>query len=243
MKTFSYQVRTYHTDASERLFVHQILNYLQDAAHLHANSEGFGQADLWSIKKFWVLSRLNIEIERLPILDDEILVKTWVKASKGAQSEREYSISIGDEVAINASSLWYCMSTDTLRPTEVPDQVLSIMQPHDVYATRNGTVKVLKNEETSERSIGVKMKVVYTDIDMVDHVNNVSYIKWITNESPFFNMPDKKIKSLNINYLAQSFIGDQVEVFHFKESVETVFHEVKHADKGTSLCKVKTEWW
>ena len=67
IQTYTYKIRSYHTDADGRLFVHQLLNFLQDAAHNHADGFGFGQMQLAEANLVWVLSRLTIEIDSLPI--------------------------------------------------------------------------------------------------------------------------------------------------------------------------------
>ncbi|MEN8249374.1 MAG: acyl-ACP thioesterase domain-containing protein [Bacteroidota bacterium] len=241
-KSYLYQVRSYHTDASQRLFVHQILNFLQDAAHNHADGNGFGQKQLESRDLFWVLSRLKIEINELPVQDDSLVLNTWVKSINGSISEREFSIARGEDVLINASSLWFCLSGKTQKPAKIPEEYTKIMIPYSHSATKGGTEKILVDNPMGKNSTGNSIEVKYTDIDMVNHVNNAAYMKWVTNEMSMFNYPERQVKSLTINYLEQAFLGDPIMVSHFEEASQLFVHEVRNMSTDKVVCRIKSTW-
>lgn len=242
VQTYTYTIRSYQTDDTGRLFIHQLFNLLQDAAHKHADGYGFGQRQLVEHNLFWVLSRLSVEIVKLPKVADEVLLSTWVKSIRGAISEREFSISIGDEIIINASSLWFSLSGDNHKPSRLPSMYGNMMIANDVYATKEGSRKVEVDEHIDEQSSGQKIIVQYSDIDMVEHVNNATYVRWIMDE--LYSKPPlkKQLISMDINYLGECFLGEKVNVYHSNNAEKSLSHEVAKEENGKVICRANTKW-
>ncbi|RLD23673.1 MAG: hypothetical protein DRI71_04790 [Bacteroidetes bacterium] len=242
VQTYSYPIRPYHTGVNGRLFIYQLLNFLQDAAHKHADGYGFGQLQLENDNLFWVLSRLSIEIKALPKVGDEINLSTWVKSIRGAISEREFTIILGENTIINASSLWFCLSGESHKPTRLPSTYIDLMIINNVYSFQGGSVKVSESENIDQKSSGLETKAAYSDIDMVDHVNNATYIRWMMDElSQEFHL-NKQLKQLDVNYLGECFLGDIVKVNHHSQSGPTLQHEVANEVSGKVICRANSLW-
>ena len=242
IQTYTYKIRSYHTDASGKLFIHQLLNFFQDAAHNHADGFGFGQKQLVDKDLFWVLSRLTIEISSLPKHGEEIQLSTWVKSIRGAISEREFSISIAEQVIVNASSLWFCVSGQSRKPARLPAEYSNLMENKDSYATIAGSEKVAEQEAESNRSEGLFMTARNSDIDMVDHVNNATYARWMMDELPVQYQQKNSLKKLTINYLGESYLGDKVKVYHTLVTSTNLLHEVVDTESGKVICRTNTIW-
>ena len=242
IQTYTYKIRSYHTDASGRLFVHQLLNFLQDAAHNHADGFGFGQKQLVDKDLFWVLSRLTIEISSLPKHGEEIQLSTWVKSIRGAISEREFSISLAGQVLVNAYSLWFCVSGQSHKPARLPAEYSDLMEIKNSYATTGGTEKVEEANGENKRSEGMQRTAQYSDIDMVDHVNNATYLRWLMDEIPAEYQQNNKIKNISVNYIGESFLGNDVQVFHTILNPTNLLHEVVDTKSGKVICRTNSGW-
>ena len=242
VQTYRYTIRSYQTDDKGQLFIHQLFNLLQDAAHKHADGIGFGQRQLVEENLFWVLSRLSLEIVKIPKVGDDVHLSTWVKSIRGAVSEREFSISIGDEIIINASSLWFSLSGENHKPTRLPTTYSDLMIINDEYAHDGGSVKVIEDINENNQSSGQKLTVQHSDIDMVEHVNNATYVRWIMDE--LYDQPplNKQLVSLHINYLGECFHGETVNVYHLLKNVTSISHEVANEATGKVICRANTKW-
>ena len=242
IQTYTYKISSFHTDASGKLFVHQLLNFLQDAAHNHADGFGFGQRQLVDHDLFWVLSRLTIEMSSLPNYGDEIKLSTWVKSIHGSISEREFSISRGDEILVNASSLWFCLSGQSHKPARLPVEYSNLMEINDTYATANGSEKVAEPGAGRDKSAGIKVIARFSDIDMVDHVNNATYARWMMDEiSPEYQQKHN-FKKLNINYLGECFLGDKLNINHDSITHSDILHEVINISSSNVICRAQSAW-
>ena len=242
IQTYTYKIRSYHTDSLGRLFVHQLLNFLQETAHNHADSTGYGYKQLIEKDLFWVTSRLSIEILSMPKRGDEIKLSTWVKSIRGAISEREYSISLGEQTLVNASSLWFCVSGHSHKPARLPSEFCDLMKINATYATTEGTEKVVTPEINGNSSTGIDITALYSDIDMVDHVNNATYARWIMDELSVDYQLKNTIKKLNINYIGESFLGNKIKVYHTPIDQSNLLHEVINSSSNKVVCRIQTEW-
>ena len=242
IQSYTYKISSYHTDDSGRLFVYQLLNFLQDTAHNHADGAGYGQKQLVDKDLFWVLSRLTIEISSLPKHGDEIILSTWVKSIRGAISEREFSIVCNDQVVINASSLWFSIAGDSHKPARLPSDYSDLMVLNEAYATTGGSEKVAEAEDQKDKSTGIHVTARYSDIDMVDHVNNATYARWMMDEVPTDYQQQNEIKKLDINYLGECFMGDELEVNHVLEDQTLLVHEVVNLRTANVICRSQSVW-
>lgn len=242
IQTYTYKIRSYHADSVGRLFIHQLLNFLQDAAQNHADGAGYGYTQLVDQDLLWVTSRLTIEILSMPKRGDEIKLSTWVKSIRGSISEREFSISLGEQVMINASSLWFCLSGQSHKPTRLPSEFCDLMEINATYATTEGTEKVDEPNVEAYRSNGIDITARYSDIDMVDHVNNAIYARWMMDEVPVDYQQRNTIKKLSINYLGESFLGDKIRVDHALIDQSTLLHEVVNNNGDKVICRIHSSW-
>lgn len=239
VQTYTYTIRSYQTDDTGHLFIQQLFNLLQDAAHKHADGIGFGQRQLEKHNLFWVLSRLSLEIVKIPNVGDEVYLSTWVKSIRGAVSEREFSISIGDQIIINASSLWFSLSGENHKPTRLPTTYSDLMIINDEYAHKGGSVKVIEDVADNKQSSGQNLVVQHSDIDMVEHVNNATYVRWIMDELFDKTSPKKQLVGMDINYLGECFHGETVKVYHLLKNESSLSHEVANEVTGKVI---NTKW-
>ena len=226
----------------EDLMFFQLLNFFQDAAHRHADGLGFGQAQLVEQDLFWVLSRLTMEIIDLPQQGDELILSTWVRSIRGSISEREFSISCKNRVLVNSSSLWFCISGQSHKPSRLPEAYVSKMIIKNDYATTSGTMKLAVPEIELERSEGNLVSAQHSDIDMVDHVNNATYARWLVDELPDNFHQQMRIKQLTINYLDEVFKGDELMVRHGEQVNRSLLHEIINVKTNKLICLANSIW-
>lgn len=242
IQSHHYSISSYHSDVHGHLFVHQFFNFLQDAANQHADGLGFGQKQLVLDNLLWVLSRLSVEVLELPSYGQEIEVQTWVKSVQSSISEREFRVKRGDATIVNASSLWFCLSNTSHKPAKVPQTYLGLMTANDVYATANGSSKVLevKIEDVDIRSI--EKQASYSDTDSAQHVNNAVYIQWAMDAFPSDHFAHYQLNSLSVNYLNETFIGDKVVVKYWQIADLEFLHSIENMIDGSIICRIKSKW-
>lgn len=198
-----FEVLSFQIDPSGKLRWSSLGDLLQEVAWKHADSRGFGQK-LFDMGFMWVLSRLEIKVNRMPSWGETITVKTAGRGISGLFALREFEVTDqeGHIIAV-AMSAWLLLDVKTKRPQR-PGQVL----PSELFAPTDDTSLLPQKITITEiKDTSTSFRVRASDLDMNNHVNNVSYIRWVED----FAVENKLTFShLNINYLAEAKIKNQI---------------------------------
>lgn len=228
------RVKSYHVDNKGKLSTVQVFNFLQEAAFRHSVIDNFGQLNLAKLGLVWMLSRMKVVFLEEAILGETIEIKSWVRSIKGTLSERDFILTSGGKVIVKATSLWACLSIEPLKPTAIPTQILDRMYIHDELDIDFRTAKIIPIQGEID---SFNYTIRTSDVDMVNHTNNVAYVRMVLDA----NRSNKRITQVDINYLRQSFEGDELIINSQMENSSTKFHEVVN-EKELVVCRLKTEW-
>ena len=164
-------------DAEGRMPLTLLTSRIIESATCHANSLGIGYADLIKLDLAWVLSRVSIEIDDLPGINDTYIMNTWIESTNRLFSERCFTVTAPDgRVYINARTTWAAISISTRRAAN-PGILGEVMFPDDapscpVEPARRTPILPDDAEES-------QYTFRYCDIDFNRHVNTVRYINLI----------------------------------------------------------------
>ena len=89
-----------------------------------------------------------------------------------------------------------------------------------------------------------KIVVRYRDLDINQHVNNVSFVEWLVESIPVRVLNTSVLAELEINFLAEAFYEDHVlAACHPLDSQNTSFHHslIRQQD-GRELVRARTKW-
>ncbi len=202
------RIKSYHVDRAGKLSTVQVFNFLQEAAFRHSVIGEFGQPDL-----------------------DELGL-VWVRSINGALSERDFEISKNGTLLIKATSLWVCLDIKSLKPTRIPPVICDkmLVLNSDSVSLSTSKISPLKGEVSSSSYV-----IQPSDIDMVNHTNNVVYLRIIMDRLN----AKSKVKKINLNYLNQSFEGDELAIIHNKKEGINLFEIANF--KGEQICKILVE--
>jgi len=201
----SFEVGTFQVHPNGNLSLCALADLFQEIAWKHADSQGFGR-NLLEQQLMWVLSRLEIKVSQFPCWGDSLRIFTGGRGQAGAFAFREFLVwDQHEEVVARAMSSWLLVHIEKkriLKPESVlppflfDPSVVPIWQPAKLEAS--GSLQANKF-----------IQVQYSDLDLYNHVNHTSYIRWIENIAA-----DSKLfpSQIAINYLAECKAGDQVEL-------------------------------
>lgn len=238
----NYTIRSYETDTQGRLSVLSLCNFLQETAGKHAQALGVSVRQLIAKNYTWVLSRLILQIDSYPGWGDQIAVYTWPSGIQKLFALRDFDIKNRLNRSIGACiTAWLVMDINTRRPVRVEslaDQLRPLSIRHIIPDQLNKLPKLRTYD--SERRFGIR----YRDLDLNQHVNNVSYIEWIIESIPHEIKERTVLSRLEINFLGEAFLGDHVVVrCHFQNETPISFqHEIISEEHGKELVRARTVW-
>jgi medium-chain acyl-[acyl-carrier-protein] hydrolase len=240
----SYKIPVYDIGFNGQLSPFALFNYLQDIASEHAVLLNFGKDDLLKNNRFWVLSRIAAQVKIWPGWEETLLVRTWPRGTDRVFALRDFEVTYPDgRVVALASSSWLVVDMTTRR-VQRPDSVLTSFNtgfPVKSSLGRNtGKVEPVSDDFVTGRQI----RVLISDLDINLHVNNVIYLKWITDSYDLDFRMNHRAVSVEINYLAESRLNDEIVIRTSADKNNGLIynHSIVRTVDNTELCRVQVIW-
>ncbi|GAV82246.1 Acyl-ACP_TE domain-containing protein [Cephalotus follicularis] len=206
-------IRSYEIGPDKTATMETLMNLLQETALNHVTSSGlagngFGATREMSLRKLiWVVTRINVQVQRYSCWGDVVEIDTWVDAAGKNGMRRDWIIRDyhTQEIITEATSTWVIMNRETRRLSKIPEQVRQEVVPFylnklSIAKEENDVEKIDKlNDETAGR-IRSGLAPRWSDMDANQHVNNVKYIGWILESVPIHVLEDYNLTSMTLEY-------------------------------------------
>jgi medium-chain acyl-[acyl-carrier-protein] hydrolase len=204
-----------------------LCNLLQLTAAGHSEIGGISFSDMQVFDQAWVLSRMRVEVLELPKWKDVVTVKTWINTLENSRSVRAIEMFLNGKKIVGSETFWAVFNTKTRRP-----EALALPYAHfELYPERKATEQSFSRIIVNDEKEMVFEKTVFlSDLDIVNHVNNVKYLEWcldLVDENLILN---QGIKSFEMNFLKELSLKDKVVLHEIVSENDTVFSITK-ADK------------
>lgn len=206
----SFIVRTYEADLFNRLKISSLLNYMQETASEHANGLGFGYQQLKSANRFWVLSRILIELRGTITFDAEMVVETWPRDIDKFLAYRDYRFNDSTNSCFgSATTAWIMLDGRTHRPVLFNSHEFNIHRSQLAPATSSIPDKLNAPEQFSG---SCQRAITYSDLDLNYHVNNSKYAEYIFDCFDPEYLRNRLPISIQINFLKETRPGINLEI-------------------------------
>jgi len=205
-----YRILSYDTDPNGRASLPALYAFLLESAGNHATAGGFGFKDMWSRGQIWVLTRFKFVVERYPMWNEEVIVQTWAKGRDGLFYTRDYYLKDEAEGTLGrATSSWAVLSAETRKPET--GEIFVRHFPH--RPDQNALAEKLQKLPAVEAPYAVsEYRVRASDLDFNRHANAMRYVEWMLNGLDEETRLNRVFKSMEVNYLAETRLGDEVLV-------------------------------
>lgn len=197
-----------------------LCNILQLTAGLHAELGGISFSDMQAHHQAWVLSRMRVEIKRLPKWKDIVTVKTWINSLENSRSTRCLELYIDDEKIAGCETFWAVFNTNTRRPEN-----LALEHQHfEKFPNNKATaISISKIDTTIEKNEVGRKNVVLSDLDIVNHANSVKYLEWCLDTLDSNLILKDDIESFEMNYLKELSLNESVTINQSVSKIPMIF--------------------
>lgn len=208
---YLFMAEPFHCDFSHRLFMGHLGNHLLNAADFHSTDRDFGMTYLNPIHKTWVLSRLAVEMDEMPMQYTKFNVETWVESAMKYFTNRNFRV-VGEDGKVYGygRSVWAMIDTETRQPQD-------ILEIHDgeivnwIETEKECPIEKSSRVKMSDKAVLVReIDTYYNDVDVNGHVNSIKYIEHILDLFSIDFYLENKIKRFEIAYVAESYGGDRL---------------------------------
>ena len=224
-------------DSFYKLRLDYIFSHFQNIADLHSKEMGTdGEALLQKSNVFWVLTKMKLKVAELPKSGETITVETWPLKAKGVRFDRDFKLSNKNKIFVIGSSEWCTLDYTTHKLRRVD----SVAYPHDMQfgEDRSGAGELLRiKESVCDKDLNHTYRSSFVDIDTNKHTNNVAYLRMVLNCFSPDEFEAMKIDEFQINFLSQTFYGDEIKVYK-KKTDYGIFIEGKHNGIAVFNCFV-----
>ncbi len=216
-----------------------LFNLMQEAAVNHTDAAGNGWEYLHEKQMFWALSRMDVEILRLPQWHEKVKITTWGKKHNFLVQPRDHQIETLDgEVLVRATSNWVIL--DFEGKPQMLDQYESILKNnHERHAIESPASRI--RQAVVEENPTFK-PVVYSNIDMNNHANNSAYVTWVIDSFDNDFHQRHELAFLTINYLQQTHADDFYTVAKKEIAPNDFLCSIYTQQNNVEVCRVRTVW-
>ena len=210
-KTYSetFRIASYQTDLTARIRPSAILEIMQEMAGAHAEMLGVGRRKLDPMNLAWVLTRVEVRMERYPVSGELITVETFPMPNRRVFFPRYFVFRDAEGKQIGcAGSMWVVLDVTTRRMASGAEITALMPDNRDLTAPMGmpATVEEVSGEANESYRIPV-----YTDLDVNGHVNNTRYLDWCCNALGIDTMRAHAMTQFAVNFNQEILPGCVVE--------------------------------
>lgn len=206
----------------------ELCNILQLTAASHSDIGGISFSDMQEFNQAWVLSRMRVEVSALPKWRDTVTVTTWINTLENSRSIRALEVHLNGKKIIGSETFWAVFNTSRRRP-----EALALAHNHfELFPDKKATIEGFsKIKISTEKEILFEKMIKLSDLDIVNHVNNVKYLEWCLDLVDEKTILYQRIKSFEMNFLKELSLKDKV-VIHENVAEDAYIFTVSKEDKN-----------
>ena len=210
----------------------ELCNLFQLTAATHSEIGGISFSDMQEYHQAWVLSRMRVEVTDLPKWRDIVTVKTWIVEMHDSRSVRALELYVGDKKIVGALTFWVVLNTELRKP-----QALALPFEHfTFFPERLPTAQTFEKINLNVDYQFLKSKsILLSDLDIVNHANNVKYLEWCLDCINPKVILKNKIQAFDMNFLRELHLYDEVEIVASKEENPELVSVTKNGKTSFAL--------
>ena len=201
-----------------------LCNLLQLTAAAHSEIGGISFSDMQEFDQAWVLSRMRVEIKELPKWKDTVTIKTWINTLENSRSVRALELYVNGNKLVGSETFWAVFNTKTRRPEQLALTYSHFELFPEIKPTNESFSKINVHGDKEQ----VCQKIVFlSDLDIVNHVNNVKYLEWCLDFVQTKLILNQKIASFEMNFMKELSLNDSVSIYEQTFQNKTIFSVTK----------------
>jgi len=244
---YSYIVPYQDVDATRRLRLYTMENYLLNVAGRVADEMGIGIPSLLPMNYTWIITHLSMEMMFLPRHGEEMIIETWIERNAHMLSVRDFRIyqsqPDGTEQLIGcAKSVWAVLDLTSREIVNIFDHTMfdgavdgEVLNMARAPKLKPIALDNLEDENAALQAGEVLHEIQYSDVDYNRHCNSCRYLEWMINTMYAFD--NQKPFRLDINYVKELYQGDKMYTRFLKTLDAVQYQQVD--ENGITCCSAK----
>ena len=238
-----YTISAADVDCYDRCKPSTLLYLAQEAAAGHCNELQVDRNTMAKKGLFWAVIRTHVQINRLPLLGDRLSIQTWpMPTTRTAYPRAVEILDQSGNALVKIVSLWVLMDINSramVLPGKSDVEVKGFLTGYET-ASPGSIVPAAQTQSVSR-------KVLFSDLDQNQHLNNTRYMDWVADLLPTQFHGRNQVREFTICYLSEALEGQQIHM-EFGLSEEGIFQvdgyrlQTDEHSKKTRVFSVKSQF-
>ena len=110
---------------------------------------------------------------------------------------------------------------------------------HDEQVFENPLVKI---EMPGATQAWDRRNVLYSDLDIIRHVNNVKYMEWCIDVAMRDQETNREIREFEINFMQEALLGDTIQISGTMDHLGDSFFVADRKEDGREIFRARLSW-
>ena len=209
------RINSYQTDSLARLSLFNLFQLFQEAAYRHAEETGWGRETLLARNQFWALTRIVMEIERMPLWNEELIIRTAPRQGEAIMAPRDLLLIDGEgKACVRCSSFWIIMDISKRTPV-MPENFYQGFVFDEACNLCCLPFRKIRGEYQDESLY--RREVFYSSLDMNNHVNNSAYVRFLLDGLDQKELEENRLTAFQIVFQKEARVGDILDIYRGKD--------------------------
>ena len=236
---YNFTVPTETVDFTLHATIESLCANMFTVAGLDARKNGISADTLMQQGRTWVLSRMSVELDRLPEQFENFEIATWINPhTSRLLSTRNFELlnTEGEQFGRGVSQ-WCVIDFEKRMPVSLEEieYLIDPNYPCDEPSPCDPPRRIRGIEPMVTR----QRQVVYSDIDFNRHVNTMRYIRMMLNTLPIEYLTDCRPLRLDIHFANECKLGQMLTINYEQRDNVSMF-EIRNED--AIACTAAIEW-
>jgi acyl-CoA thioester hydrolase len=255
--TTTFRARYHDCDAYGHMNHASYARYMQEAAVEASSAVGYDLARYNALNMRWLIRETHIEYLQPLFHQDTFEVKTWLSGFRRIRTQRNYEFYKQGTLAARAHTDWVLIDLSTRQPAAAPAEMIAAYAKGEVPASIEAPKRFPAPPPPPSGVFTQRRRVVWTDIDGEQHVNNARYLDYAADVafevSAAYGWSLERLRAegfviiareQHIEYKQSAVLGDELEistyVFDMRRISGTRYFTISRVHDGTLLAQIRS---
>jgi acyl-ACP thioesterase len=187
----------------------------------HSDILHTGFDDAINLGFFWILRSTKFIFNKVPQLHDELEVTTWPAGIDGLRILRRYEYKLNNEIIGEGFNTWVMCDTIN-RKLIVSNYYKDLINSMPIDTA--DYFKLGKVLTPKDMAFAYQKRIMNSDIDMNNHLNNIRYAEIIFNAIPHTILQKNDICEMQIDFMKECVLGDIIDLYTTKKDNIVYIH-------------------
>ena len=211
--TYPFSVAPFDDDFTGHLSWGVLGKHILSCAERHAGARQFDSMQSNGHQYLWVLSRMIIEMEQWPYLDEEYSIATWIRRYYYYFTDRCFDVMNAQQQVIGrVFTIWAMIDGTTREPQMLQELFGKTFDPYIDLERPYSAPSFSRIKQQSEQPIATR-EPHYSDIDQNGHVNSIRYIEYLLDLFPKERFAAQQVSRMEITYNCETYADEMLSFY------------------------------